>query len=106
MSGSDEDQQVDIVDQVASGDDADTEHEADLSSDENYYQCDDNDYVKVVRRPLFERFTKRLRNEQRASPRAPEQVAGPQVPDQVPDILYIALSKCILYSFGYIPTIT
>ena len=86
MSGSDEEQQVDIGDQIASGEDADTEHEADLSSDEEDYQCDDDDYVKVVRRPLFERVTKRLRNEQRARPRAPEQVAGPQVPDQVPDI--------------------
>ena len=68
MSGSDEEQQVDIGDQIA-----------DLSSDEEDYQCDDDDYVKVVRRPLFERVTKRLRNEQRARPRAPEQVAGPQV---------------------------
>ena len=40
MSGSDEEQQVDIGDQIASGEDADTEHEADLSSDEkhNYYK--------------------------------------------------------------------
>ena len=106
MSSSDEEQQVDLGDQIVSGDDADTEHEADLSSDEEDWQCDDDDYVKVVRRPLLERATKRLRNEQRARPRAPEQVAGPQVPDQVPDILYIALSKCILYSLGYIPTIT
>ena len=81
------DEEVQVVEEPqGSGEDADTEHEADLSSDEEDDQGDDDDYVRVDRRPLLERVSKRLRNEQRARPQVPEQGAGPQVPEQVPDI--------------------
>ena len=86
MSGSsDEEYQVEQEEQVASGDDAETEHESDMSSDEEDWECDDDDYVKVVREPLLQRAAKRLRDEQRAGPpQVPVQVRRRlQVPDQV-----------------------
>ena len=83
MSGSsDEEHQVDQEEQVASGDDAETERESDMSSDEEDWECDDDDYVRVVREPLLQRAAKRLRDGQRAgSPQVPVQVRRPQVPD-------------------------
>ena len=90
MSGSsDEEHQVELEEQVVSGDDAETEREEDMSSDEDDWECDDDDYIPVVREPLFQRAAKRLRDrdeqQQRAgSPQAPVQRRGrDQVPDQV-----------------------
>ena len=82
-SSSDEEHQVDQEEQVVSGDDAETEHESDMSSDEEDWECDDDDYVRVVREPLLQRAAKRLRDEQRAGPpQVPVQVSRrPQVPD-------------------------
>ena len=85
-SSSDEEHQVDQEEQVASGDDAETEHESDMSSDEEDWECDDDDYVRVVREPLLQRAAKRLRDEQQraGSPQVPVQVRRrDQVPDQV-----------------------
>ena len=89
MNSSDEDHQEEQVEQAASGEDADTERESDLSSDEEDWECDDDDYIPVVRGSLFQRAAKRLREraeqQQRAgSPQAPAQRRGrDQVPDQV-----------------------
>ena len=86
MSSCDEEHQSDQEEQVASGDDAETEHESDMSSDEEDWECDDDDYVKVVREPLLQRAAKRLRDEQQRAgpPQVPAQVRRrAQVPDQV-----------------------
>ena len=53
-----------------------------MSSDEEDWECDDDEYVRVVKEPLLQRAAKRLRDGQRAgSPQVPVQVRRPQVPD-------------------------
>ena len=84
MNSSDEDHQEEEVEQVASGDDADTERESDLSSDEEDWECDDDDYIPVVRVPLFQRAARRLLDDERAGPpRVPVQVSNS--PQEVQD---------------------
>ena len=84
MNSSDEDHQEEEVEQVASGDDADTERESDLSSNEEDWECDDDDYIPVVRVPLFQRAARRLLDDERAGPpRVPVQVSNS--PQEVQD---------------------
>ena len=62
---SDEEHQVPLPEDVASGDDADTECETEMSSDEEDWEWDDDDYVPIVRVPLYQRAAGRLLEDER-----------------------------------------